>query len=197
MSTTRFTYAPMRAGKTADLIHYSDLFKEAGNVVCIVRPSMDTRAKDALVVSRNGESRDCYVINDTRHLLNIIKQTACDAKHLQKSGYVFVDEVQFMDGNGIASAVYAAKALNVNLMLYGLMFDANGRIFEGSMAAFAATDDTRELIAMCECCGKHRARLTLLKDGFPEASDNNFVLIGDEEYIRKCPECITKDMVGA
>ncbi|OOE32292.1 hypothetical protein BZG05_14910 [Salinivibrio kushneri] len=186
-----YIHAPMRAGKTAELIHDYDASEHECIKRIILRPQVDTRSPADKVRSRNGQERDAYSFNCKSTLKQILEIVRTEADKGNKCK-VFVDEAQFLDAGHI-SEIFGLEqdysneitgASLVDVSFYGLLTAADGELFEASLALLVCCDFVVELRRSCEVCGSAYGRLN-----FNHYPTGRTVQIGDAAYERVCRHC--------
>lgn len=78
---------------------------------------------------------------------------------------VFVDEAQFLEEEQAWQLARIADRLNIPVMCYALRTDFQGKLFSGSRALLAISDDLREVRTICRCGRKATMVVRLGADG--------------------------------
>ena len=172
-----FTYGPMKAGKTRELV---DMYNRNGGVdVLVIKPAIDTRTKPCRVQSRDGDAVPCIDVQDAAHLKKILSVFS------EKT--LLVDEAQFFSPEMIKMMVKDPSIENI--FFYGLLTDYRGDCFKGSLEVLKYATYVTVLEAECDICKSLNATMNLNPSS--HKSDDRIV-IGDEEYLTVCHDCFDK-----
>ncbi len=161
-TTIYFKYGSMNSGKSLELLKVAYNYEENGIIPLILKPKIDTRAKNK-VVSRTGISKSALEIEDN---IEILKELITKDKKV-----VLVDEAQFLAPEVIEEIVGLAYENGISsLMFFGLKVDFRGKLFEGSKKIIEMADKIEESTSICWCGKKarHNARVVngkITKDG--------------------------------
>ncbi len=161
-TTIYFKYGSMNSGKSLELLKVAYNYEENGIIPLILKPKIDTRAKNK-VVSRTGISKSALEIEDD---IEILKELITKDKKV-----VLVDEAQFLAPEVIEEIVGLAYENGISsLMFFGLKVDFRGKLFEGSKKIIEMADKIEESTSICWCGKKarHNARVVngkITKDG--------------------------------
>ncbi len=161
-TTIYFKYGSMNSGKSLELLKVAYNYEENGIIPLILKPKIDTRAKNK-VVSRTGISKSALEIEDN---IEILKDLITKEKKV-----VLVDEAQFLSPEVIEEIVRLAYDNGISsLMFFGLKVDFRGKLFEGSKKIIEMADKIEESTSICWCGKKarHNARVVngkITKDG--------------------------------
>ncbi len=161
-TTIYFKYGSMNSGKSLELLKVAYNYEENGIVPLILKPHIDTRAKDQ-VVSRTGISKEAYEIDND---IEVLKDLIVEDKKV-----VLVDEAQFLSPEVIEEIVRLSYENKISsLMFFGLKVDFRGKLFEGSKKIIEMADKIEESTSICWCGKKarHNARVVngkITKDG--------------------------------
>ncbi len=161
-TTIYFKYGSMNSGKSLELLKVAYNYEENGIIPLILKPKIDTRAKNK-VVSRTGISKSALEIEDD---IEILKELITKDKKV-----VLVDEAQFLAPEVIEEIVGLAYKNGISsLMFFGLKVDFRGKLFEGSKKIIEMADKIEESTSICWCGKKarHNARVVngkITKDG--------------------------------
>ena len=185
MAKLLFKYATMNSGKTMDLIRTAYNYEENNGKVLVLKPKVDTKGEDFLV-SRLGPKRkvDFLVCYDDE-LLKLLKGK------LDGIDVILVDEAQFFSKRQIEELSIISKAMNIDVICYGLRINFKGNLFEGSKKLFEVADAIDELVTLCEC--RKVARFVGRKeDGVYKTEGPEIIIDGSTkniEYVPLCKEC--------
>lgn len=188
-----FKYGVMNSGKTLDMVGRVHSLREKDNKVLVMKPELDTRSHK--VKSRSGMSvdTDMYISNDNNneeydHLVFEIYQFV-------KPDFIFIDEGQFVNAEFVDALINRFYKTDVVVVVYGLMKDFMGNLFEGTIKWLSVCDKIFEIETQCEHEGCHRKATynILIKDGNIVRNDDEIVQIGDSQYKGVCLEHFHKE----
>ncbi|MEL6571623.1 MAG: thymidine kinase [Pseudomonadota bacterium] len=182
MAKLYFNYSTMNAGKSTVLLQASHNYIERGMQTYLLTAQFDNRAGDGRIASRIGigEVADTYAPGE-----DLFSKIAARLK-TGPCACVFIDEAQFLEEDQVWQLARAVDDLNVPIMCYGLRVDFQGKLFPGSAALLALSDEMREVRTIC-FCGK-KATMVVRKDNDGNVlTDGDQVSIGgNERYVSLC-----------
>ncbi len=179
-TTIYFKYGSMNSGKSLELLKVAYNYEENGIVPLILKPHVDTRAKDQ-VVSRTGISKEAHEIDND---IEVLKDLIVEDKKV-----VLVDEAQFLSPEVIEEIVRLSYENKISsLMFFGLKVDFRGKLFEGSKKIIEMADKIEESTSICWCGKKarHNARVVngkITKDGPTILVEDNVNVV---DYVTLC-----------
>ena len=182
MAKLYFNYSSMNAGKSTVLLQASHNYVERGMKTYIMIAQLDNRAGDGRVGSRIGIGADADTFAPGEDLYvkiqNRLKEGPCAC--------VFVDEAQFLERGQVWDLARAVDDLNVPVMTYGLRVDFLGKLFPGSAALLALSDEMREVRTICHC-GK-KATMVVRKDEYGQVmtTGDQIAIGGNDRYVSLC-----------
>ena len=182
MAKLYFHYSTMNAGKSTVLLQAAHNYIECGMQVFLLTARFDNRAGDGRIASRIGIGKDADTFDDGDDLYEKLKQRLSEGP----CACVFVDEAQFLSEEHVWQLARAVDDLKVPIMCYGLRVDFRGKLFPGSAALLALSDEMREVRTICHC-GK-KATMVIRQDENGRAlTDGEQVQIGgNETYVSLC-----------
>lgn len=158
-----FKYGAMNSGKSLELIKIAYNYQE-NNINCLVlKPSIDTRAKNQ-IFSRVGLRWDAIEINNDCNEVNRILEN-------NEHEIILIEEANFLSKEVVDTIVEFAYENNVKAVIFfGLKVDFRGELFEGSKRIIELCDKMEESTSICWCGRKARqnARVVngkIIKDG--------------------------------
>lgn len=182
MAKLYFNYSTMNAGKSTVLLQASHNYVERGMKTYLMIAQLDNRAGEGRVGSRIGIGADADTFAPGENLYDKIEA------RLEKGpcACVFVDEAQFLDRKQVWELARAVDDLNVPVMTYGLRVDFLGKLFPGSAALLALSDEMREIRTICHC-GK-KATMVVRKDEYGQVmtSGDQIAIGGNDRYVSLC-----------
>lgn len=181
MAKLYFHYSTMNAGKSTLLLQASYNYRERGMNTYLLTYAFDTRAGEGVIGSRIGISAPADTFSEGDDLFEKIREKMAD-----EIACVFLDEAQFLTESQVWQLARAVDDLHVPVMCYGLRVDFQGKLFPGSAALLALSDEMREARTIC-FCGK-KATMVVRKDeqGNVLTSGEQIAIGGNERYVPLC-----------
>lgn len=172
----------MNAGKSTVLLQAAHNYIERGMQTYLLTARFDNRAGDARIASRIGIGKEADTFDSDDDLFAKIKARLDEGP----CACIFIDEAQFLSEEQVWQLARAVDDLKVPIMCYGLRVDFQGKLFPGSAALLALSDEMREVRTICHC-GK-KATMVIRQDGSGRAlTDGEQVQIGgNETYVSLC-----------
>ncbi len=173
MAKLYFRYGAMGSSKTANAIMVQYNYHERGQKALMVKPGMDNRDGERVVVSRSGLTAPCVYIEE----LTVEAARAYDC--------VIVDEAQFLTRDQVQLLVDIVDGLDIPVIAYGLRADFMGNLFEGSQWLLAWADSIEEIKTVC-WCGRKATYNARIHDGRVVKEGAQIQLGGNESYTALC-----------
>ena len=182
MAKLYFHYSTMNAGKSTLLLQASHNYAERGMQTYLLTANFDDRAGTGRIGSRIGIGADADTFAASTDLFSKIK----DRLNAGPCNCVFIDEAQFLTADQVWQLARAVDDLGVPVMCYGLRVDFQGKLFPGSAALLALSDEMREIRTICHC-GK-KATMVVRQDEHGDVlKDGAQVQVGgNETYVSLC-----------
>jgi thymidine kinase len=182
MAKLYFHYSTMNAGKSTLLLQASHNYAERGMQTYLLTTNFDDRAGTGRIGSRIGIGADADTFAASTDLFSKIK----DRLDAGPCNCVFIDEAQFLTADQVWQLARAVDDLGVPIMCYGLRVDFQGKLFPGSAALLALSDEMREIRTICHC-GK-KATMVVRQDEHGDVlKDGAQVQVGgNETYVSLC-----------
>ena len=182
MAKLYFNYSTMNAGKSTVLLQAAHNYRERGMVPYLMTAQLDNRAGEGRIASRIGIGEDADTFHDSEDLFEKI------ANHLGKGPYacIFIDEAHFLSDAQVWQLARAVDDLSVPIMCYGLRVDFQGRLFPGSAALLALSDEMREIRTICHCGKKASMVIRQGADGNVVREGAQVQIGGNESYVSLC-----------
>lgn len=182
MAKLYFRYGAMNSGKTTSLLQTAHNYEERGQRVLIIKASIDTKGRGA-VVSRLGMARQADLLisgkDDLRALVRrrVLGDRAQDPEAALRQGVdcVLVDEAQFLTSRQVDQLMELVLLDDVPVLAYGIRTDFRTVSFPGSRRLLEIAHSLEELKTICRCGRK--AVFTARKRG------ETFVFDGDQVAI--------------
>jgi thymidine kinase len=182
MAKLYFHYSTMNAGKSTLLLQASHNYAERGMQTYLLTANFDDRAGTGRIGSRIGIGADADTFAASTDLFSKIE----DRLDAGPCNCVFIDEAQFLTADQVWQLARAVDDLGVPIMCYGLRVDFQGKLFPGSAALLALSDEMREIRTICHC-GK-KATMVVRQDEHGDVlKDGAQVQVGgNETYVSLC-----------
>lgn len=182
MAKLYFHYSTMNAGKSTVLLQAAHNYIERGMQVFLLTAQVDDRAGDGRIASRIGIGKDADTFNTLDDLFKKIDTRLQAAP----CACVFIDEAQFLSEAQVWQLARAVDDLKVPIMCYGLRVDFQGKLFPGSAALLALSDEMREVRTICHCGKKATMVIRQDEDGRALTTGDQVQIGGNETYVSLC-----------
>lgn len=182
MAKLYFNYSTMNAGKSTVLLQASHNYVERGMQTYLLTAKLDNRAGHARIASRIGIGAEADTFDETEDVFEKI------AARLEQGpcACVFVDEAQFLTADQVWQLARAVDDLGVPIMCFGLRVDFQGKLFPGSAALLALSDEMREVRTICHCGKKATMVVRNDADGNAMIDGDQVQVGGNETYVSLC-----------
>ena len=177
MAQLYFKYGAMGSSKTANALMARFNYEERGQQALLVKPRMDTRDGEHMVVSRIGLKYPCIYFDEMRSL---------SIMELQQNSCIIVDEAQFLTREEVQYLVYLVDDLDIPVMCYGLRSDFRGELFPGSCELLVMADKLEEVKTVCWCGKKAAFNARFDENGKVVKEGAQVVLGANDKYIALC-----------
>ncbi|WP_243794720.1 thymidine kinase [Saccharopolyspora gloriosae] len=180
MAKLYFRYGAMNSGKSTALIQVAHNYKERGQRVLVVKPTVDT--KSPLVLSRIMVTREVDLVLDEEAALrdSVLAVGAPDC--------VLVDEAQFLTEQQVEDLFRLAVLDGIPVIAYGLRSDFRTRGFPGSLRLMELAHSIEELKTICRCGRKATMNARTVNGAFTQAG-SQVVIDGEVGYESMCGTC--------
>ena len=177
MAQLYFKFGAMGSSKTANALMARFNYEERGQMALLVKPRLDQRDGDHMVVSRIGLTHPCIYFDELK---------ALSVMELQQNACIIVDEAQFLTRDEVMYLVQLVDELEIPVMCYGLRADFKGDLFPGSEALLVMADKLEEVKTVCWCGRKAAFNARFDKDGKVLKEGAQVVLGANDQYIGLC-----------
>lgn len=170
----------MFAGKTEWLIDYAGACAMAGVVYCAIKPAMDKRYSDSMIVSHNGMSIEAHPLENLQDALRVVGDAEVV---LIDEGQFFIDLVQ-----GCLRLANAGK----HVLVAALAATAEQRPWPAVSDLIAHADKiTHKCAAICAVCRANKAPHTRVRPQTAPSKTGETIRIGGSDiYEPVCRECL-------
>jgi thymidine kinase len=193
MAKLYFNYSTMNAGKSTVLLQAAHNYRERGMVPYLMTAQFDNRAGEGKIASRIGISQNADTYHDQENLFEKITNRLSEGP----CACIFIDEAHFLSDEQVWDLARAVDDLGVPIMCYGLRVDFRGKLFPGSAALLALSDEMREIRTICHCGKKATMVVRQDADGNVLRDGAQVQIGGNESYISLCRRHWRKAIDGA
>ena len=177
MAQLYFKYGAMGSSKTANALMARFNYEERGQQCLLVKPRIDQRDGERLVVSRIGLKHECIYFDELQQL---------SVMELQQNACIIVDEAQFLSREDVRWLARLVDDLDIPVMCYGLRSDFKGDLFPGSYELLVMADKIEEVKTICWCGKKATFNARFDEDGKVLKEGEQVVLGANDTYIGLC-----------
>ena len=177
MAQLYFKYGAMGSSKTANALMARFNYEERGQQCLLVKPRIDQRDGERLVVSRIGLKHECIYFDELQQL---------SVMELQQNACIIVDEAQFLSREEVRWLARLVDELDIPVLCYGLRSDFKGDLFPGSYELLVMADKIEEVKTICWCGKKATFNARFDEDGKVLKEGEQVVLGANDTYIGLC-----------
>lgn len=174
MSKITVIIGAMGSGKSALLLSELAKVNCKKNELLILKPKLDTRTPK-VIKSRNGLFSPAIEVKSFKDILSF--------PSLKDIKYIFLDEVQFIDKEGMLDFYIYCKRNDISVFASGLDLTSELSTFDTTAKLMCYADCIIVTKGNCHC-GNH-SRLSFFTGGNKDGD----VKIGDKDYIGVCEKC--------
>ncbi len=187
MAKLYFRHGAMGSSKTANALMVEYNYYERGKRALLVKPQLDNRDGEGVIMSRMGLRKECKFVED------LVKMTD---EEIKEYDCVIVDEAQFCKKSDIEMFIHIVDDLNLPVICYGLRTDFQRIPFEGSVWLLAWADVIEEIKTVC-WCGQGAQCNTRLNDAGQIIKDGEQICLGaNDRYIALCRRHYKEEKIG-
>lgn len=187
MAKLYFRHGAMGSSKTANALMVEYNYYERGKRALLVKPQLDNRDGEGVIMSRMGLRKECKFVED------LVKMTD---EEIKEYDCVIVDEAQFCKKSDIETFIHIVDDLNLPVICYGLRTDFQRIPFEGSIWLLAWADVIEEIKTVC-WCGQGAQCNTRLNDVGQIIKDGEQICLGaNDRYIALCRRHYKEEKIG-
>ncbi|MEO0544516.1 MAG: thymidine kinase [Pseudomonadota bacterium] len=182
MAKLYFHYSTMNAGKSTMLLQASHNYRERQMNTLLFTAQLDDRAGVGRIASRIGVGEDALTFTAADDLRAMV----LEAHRTKTIHCVFVDEAQFLSEEQVWQLARLADRDGVPVMAYGLRTDFQGKLFPGSQALLAISDELREVRTICRCGRRANMVVRVGEDGKVVRDGDQIAIGGNDRYVSLC-----------
>ena len=183
MAKLYFKYGAMGSSKTAQALITKFNYEERDMKVLLLKPSVDSREKAAVVRSRIGLEAPCLMISAGEDLYRLYRTSYA---HID---VIIVDECQFLTPEQVDQLGTIAIDHDVPVLCFGLATDFLTHLFPGSRRLFEIAESISEIKSVCRCGAKATVNARLDDRGRVVFSGSQILIGGNERYEAMCRKC--------
>lgn len=191
MAKLYFYIGTMGSTKTLTLLTSAYQFEEKNIPFLCMKPSVDTRSNENLIVSRVGVERECVTIHPLYNIYSLIDRynQSSEALCQDKLKWILIDEVQFLSEEQIDQLASIVDDFDINVSCYGLRTDFKSSLFPGSKRLFELADTIEEIKSPCGCGRKSIINARIDSTNKLVVLGNQVMIGGNDSYIPLCRKC--------
>lgn len=186
MSKITFYFAPMNAGKSAQLQMKAYNYSERNIPYVVLKSCIDTRDGIGVIHSRPLGDTKCLMINPNENIFNLISNYITENGKIKN---ILVDEAQFLTEKQVNQLTDIVDFLNINVICYGLRTDFKTKLFPGSKRLFEVADSLEEIKSTCSCGEKNLYNARIDGNGNVVTEGEQIEVGGEERYLSMCRKC--------
>ncbi len=185
MAKLFFKYGTVFSAKSLNLLATAHNYETQGKKVCLMMPSIDTRA-DGKIKTRAGHEKEAILIKEEDDIFQIY------SKYVKEHGRidcVLVDEVQMLQVHHIDELREIVEVFNTPVICYGLRVSYTLELFDASARLLALADKLEEIKTICWFCNSKATHNIRMVDGEPVYEGNMIEIGGLEKFLPVCYSC--------
>lgn len=188
MAKLYFKYGVMGSSKTAQALITKFNYEERGMKVWLVKPQIDNRDSDGLVISRAGLSAPAYVLPFSENVYDTY------AELFDKVDVIIVDEAQFLSEAQVDQLSMIVIDYNIPVLCFGLRADFRTKMFPGSKRLMEIADSITEIKTICSCGRKATVNVRLDEKGRVVTEGEQILIGGNDKYTAMCYQCYIQNI---
>jgi thymidine kinase len=186
MAKLYFKYGAMGSSKTANALITKFNYEERGMRVLLIKPAMETRDGEDVIVSRIGLSAKCRPVLDSENIFDLYKN------EIPPVDVIIADESQFFTPEQIDQLRRIVDECDIPVLCFGLRTDFLTKLFPGSMRLLEIADSIAEIKTICSCGSKATVNARISEDGRVVTAGDQVCLGGNDLYVAMCHRCWKK-----
>ncbi len=183
MAKLYYKYGAMGSAKTAQALITKFNYEERGMRVWLIKPALDVRDGDNVIMSRIGVSSECTPIAEDESIVKKFEELNTEFN------CIIADESQFFTTEQIDELREIADNKDIPIICYGLRTDFMTKMFRGSTRLFELADSITEIKTMCACGEKASVNARISEGGKILTSGDKVLLGGNDRYMAMCHRC--------
>lgn len=183
MAKLYFKYGVMGSSKTAQALITKFNYEERGMRVWLIKPQIDSRDGDNIILSRAGLSSAAYVLASDENVYESYNTLS------GKVDVIIVDECQFLSEEQVNQLSMLVIDYNIPVLCFGLRTDFRTRMFPGSKRLLEIADSITEIKTICSCGKKATVNVRLDENGNIITEGEQILLGGNDRYTAMCYQC--------
>jgi len=183
MAKLYFKYGVMGSSKTAQALITKFNYEERGMRVWLIKPQIDSRDGEGVVMSRAGLSATAYVFPPEEDLYQSFQ------KLTHQIDVIIVDECQFLSEEQVDQLAMLVIDNNIPVLCFGLRADFRTKMFPGSKRLMEIADSITEIKTICSCGRKATVNVRLDESGRIITEGEQILIGGNDRYTAMCYQC--------
>lgn len=188
MAKLYFKYGVMGSSKTAQALITKFNYEERGMKVWLVKPQIDNRDSEGLVISRAGLSAPSYVLPGSENVYDTYAELS------DKVDVIIVDEAQFLSETQVDQLSMIVIDYNIPVLCFGLRADFRTKMFPGSKRLMEIADSITEIKTICSCGRKATVNVRLDENGRVVTEGEQILIGGNDKYTAMCYQCYIQNI---
>lgn len=140
MAKLYFKYGVMGSSKTAQALITKFNYEERGMSVWLIKPQIDNRKKQDMVISRIGLEQKAYVLPNNENVYESF------LKMDKQMDVIIVDECQFLFEAQVDQLSMIVIEYDIPVLCFGLRTDFRTKMFPGSKRILEIADSITEIM---------------------------------------------------
>lgn len=182
MAKLYFKYGAMGSSKSAQALITKFNYEELGMKVWLIKPSIDNRDGEDVIMSRIGLAAHAQVITPDASIISEYEKAG-------KHDVIIADESQFFTPEQIDELRTLVDVEDIPVLCFGLRTDFLTHFFPGSMRLMELADSLTEIKTVCACGRKATVNARLDAEGNIVYEGSQVFLGGDDSYVAMCHKC--------
>ena len=182
MAKLYFRYGAMGSSKTANALMVRYNYLERGMKVLLLKPRIDNRDGENIIVSRIGLKAPCEYVEDFVEMSEAKWHSPDDCSEYSA---IIVDEAQFMTKQQVDYMAHIVDDLNLPVICYGLRTDFRSEMFPGAARLFELADIIEQIPTVCWCGKKAHFNARVINGEMVRTGEQVFIG-GNESYMALC-----------
>lgn len=183
MAKLYFKYGVMGSSKTAQALITKFNYEERGMSVWLIKPQIDNREKQDMVISRIGLEQKAYVLPINENVYESF------LKMDKKMDVIIVDECQFLSEAQVDQLSMIVIEYDIPVLCFGLRTDFRTKMFPGSKRILEIADSITEIKTICSCGKKATVNVRMGEDGKIITHGEQILIGGNNTYTSMCFQC--------
>ncbi len=183
MAKLYFKFGAMGCSKTAQALITKFNYEERNMKVLLLKPAIDNRDGDGVVMSRIGLSQEAVSVGEDENLYETYLRSYSDCD------VVIVDECQFLSPEQVDQLADIVIERDIPVLCFGLSTDFTTHLFPGSKRLFEIAESISEIKSVCTCGAKATVNARIDDNGRIVTEGSQICIGGNSRYVPMCRKC--------